>query len=107
MGRPPKDVKKDIRACVRFTTSEYNIIKEKAAKSGMRVAAYLRQAAIQSPLRTRLTEEETHFVRQLIGMANNLNQIAKRCHQEGALRTVVSVQHIRKDLDEILRKLKP
>ena|SRR5579872_2582206 len=106
-GRPVKVVKKDIRTCVRFTKSEYLAVKGKATKSGMTAAAFLRQSAFQSVIRTRLTSEERQFVRQLVGMANNINQITKRSHQEHDLRTAVAFQQIRRGLDEILRKLKP
>lgn len=106
-GRPAKIVKKDIRAYIRFTRPEYFIVKEKAAKAGVIPSAYIRQVAINEVVKTRLTDEERHFVRQLIGMANNLNQLAKCCHQEGALRVMVYFESYRKHLDDILKKLKP
>jgi hypothetical protein len=106
IGRPVKVVKKDIRTCVRFTKSEYLAIKGKATKAGMTTAAFLRQSAFQSVIRTRLSLEETQSVRQLVGMANNINQIAKRSHQESDFRTAVALQQIRRGLEDILRKLK-
>ena len=106
-GRPAKAIKKEVRACVRFTRPEYFIIKEKAARAGTTASAYLRQVAIYATVSTRLTEEERQFVRQLIGMANNLNQLAKSCHQEGALRAMLYFENYRGHLDEILKKLKP
>ena len=106
-GRPAKTIKKEIRACVRFTRPEYFIIKEKAAKAGVKVSAYIRQIGIYAAVTPRLTDEERHFVRQLIGMANNLNQLAKSCHQEGALRAMQYFESYRVTLDEIPKKLKP
>jgi hypothetical protein len=106
-GRPAKAIKKEVRACVRFTRPEYFIIKEKAAKAGRTASAYLRQVAIYATVTTRLTEEERQFVRQLIGMANNLNQLAKSCHQEGALRAMLYFENYRRELDDILKKLRP
>ena len=106
-GRPVKAVKRDVRACIRFTRQEYFIIKEKAAKAGMNSSTYLRQLAIYATINSRLTDEERNFVRQLIGMANNLNQLAKSCHQEGAIRAMVYFERYRTHLDEILKKLKP
>src|ERR1700732_1396945 len=87
-GRPAKTIKREIRTCIRFTKPEHFIIKEKAATAGLKTAAYIRQLAIYAVINPRLTEEERHFVRQLIGMANNLNQLAKSCHQEGALKAM-------------------
>lgn len=106
-GRPAKAVKKEIRTCVRFTRPEYFIIKEKASKAGVKVSVYIRQIGIHATINPRLSEDEREFVRQLIGMANNLNQLAKSCHQEGALRAMVYFESYRTRLDEILKKLKP
>ena|ERR1700677_4680462 len=105
-GRPKKAVKKEIRACVRLTRAEYFIIKGKAAKAGTKAAAFLRLAAIQSPLRTRLTEEQMQMVRQLVGMANNINQFLKICHKEGILAGLAYFEEFRKLLDEILELFK-
>ncbi|MHA4811006.1 plasmid mobilization protein [Flavitalea flava] len=106
-GRPAKTIKKEVRACIRFTRPEYFIIKEKAAKAGAKTSAYIRQIAIHAAIKPRLTDEERHFVRQLIGMANNLNQLAKSCHQEGVLRAMVYFEGYRKQVDEILKMLQP
>lgn len=106
-GRPVKAVKKEVRACVRFTRPEYFIIKEKAATAGMTTSFYMRQVAMHAQVTPRLADEERQFVRQLIGMANNLNQIAKACHQEGALKAMVYFQNYRGQLDALLKKLKP
>ncbi len=65
-GRPHKAVKKDIRACVRFSNHEYFIIKEKAKEAGVNASAYIRQTAIQSKITSRLSEEELQ-IRQEAG----------------------------------------
>jgi hypothetical protein len=104
-GRPVKSVKKEIRAAIRFSKTEYFVIKEKAAKAGVKPAFYIRQTAIHAVVKPRLTEEERHFVRQLIGMANNLNQLAKSCHQEGVFKAMVYFESYRKKIDDILKDL--
>ena len=90
---------------MRFTRPEYFILKEKAAKAGMTPSSYIRQIAIHALVSTRLTDEERHFVRQLIGMANNLNQLAKCCHQEGALKAMRYFRNFLEQLDALLKKL--
>jgi len=104
-GRPSKAVKKEIRAAVRFSKAEYFIVKEKAARAGIKPSLYIRQIAIHALIKPRLTEEERHFVRQLIGMANNLNQLAKSCHQEGVFKAMVYFESYRKKIDDILKDL--
>ena len=105
-GRPAKTIKKEVRACVRFSRPEYFIIREKAAKAGVNASDYIRQLAIYATISPRLTDEERQFVRQLIGMANNINQIAKCCHQEGALRAIMYFESIRAEIDSLLKKLR-
>jgi hypothetical protein len=102
-GRPKKAVKKEVRACVRFTQAEYAIVMQKAIQAGLKAAPYLRLAANQSPLRIRLSEEQMQILRKLVGMSNNVNQIAKICHQEGYLKAFAKFEEIRRDLDAILK----
>jgi len=102
-GRPAKTVKKEVRACVRFTRPEYFILKEKAAQAGVTPSSFLRQLAIRTQVKARLTEEQRQWVRKLIGMENNVNQIAKVCHQEGAFKAMVYFQGIRGEIDSILK----
>ena len=105
-GRPAKAIKKDIRACVRLTRSEHFIIKQKAAQAGVKPSVYLRQTAINARILPRLTEEEVHDVRQLIGMSNNMNQVAKICHRDGLLEALSYFENYRNRVDNLLSKLK-
>ena len=56
-------------------------------------------------IKPRLNEEESRFVRQLIGMANNLNQVAKCCHEEGVLKAMLYFENYRNQMDDLLKKL--
>ncbi len=82
-GRPRKLVKKESATGVRFTKPEYFIVKHKAEKAGLKITAYIRQMAINGKVMQRLNEEERQFVRQLVGISNNLNQLTKKAHQAG------------------------
>ena len=105
-GRPAKAVRKEVRASIRFTKAEYFIVRAKAAKASVKVSAYLREIAIHGQVKPRLSEEERQFVRQLIGMANNLNQLTKKSHQEGILKAVHYFEGYRGEIDLIIQKLK-
>jgi hypothetical protein len=105
-GRRPKAIKKDVRAAIRFTKSEYFIVKEKAAVAGTSVSNYIRKVAINADIKNRLTEEERQFVRQLAGMSGNINQIAKCFHKEGTMSGLAFFERYRIQLDAILKKLK-
>lgn len=105
-GRPAKAVKKEIRAAVRFTYKEHFIIKEKAKQAGLTVSEYIRQTAIYAEVKTRLTDEDRQIARRLVGMDNNLNQIAKTCHQQGLLSAMLLFEGYRDQMDHLLKMLK-
>lgn len=104
-GRPAKSVKKDIRTAVRFSKTEFFVIRQKAQKAGIKPSAFIRQTAIEAVVTNRLSEEERQFVRQLIGMSNNLNQLTKNSHQEGMLKTMLYFEGFRNQIDQLLKKL--
>ena len=106
-GRPAKTIKKEIRACVRFTRYEYFIIKEKAVEAGINASVYIRQTAINGRMIPRISEEELHFVRQLVGISNNINQVAKICNRDGLFEAMQYFENYRNLIDSILKKLKP
>jgi hypothetical protein len=82
-GRPPKKLKRELRVTARFSRLEHHILQQRAGKAGINISELIRQAAIYGKVIARQTEEEKHFTRQLVGMANNFNQMAKLAHQEG------------------------
>jgi len=104
-GRPVKAIRKEIRACIRFTKAEYFVIRNKATKAGIKASAYIREIAINAEVKARLTEEERQFVRQLVGLSNNINQLAKNSYKEGMLKTMLYFDAYRNELDLLLKKL--
>lgn len=68
----------------------------------LNASEYIRQIIINGQFKTQLAEDEWQFARQLIAMANNLNQLAKACHPEGLLQAMVYFESYRNHLDEIL-----
>lgn len=105
-GRPKKLVKRESITGVRFTKVEYYGVKQKAAKAGLGITSYIRQMALQGKVIAPISEEERQLVRQLIGMSNNLNQLAKCCHKQGALTAILHFEKYRIAFDELLEKLK-
>jgi len=104
-GRPRKAVNRTVTS-LRLSKVELYVIKSKATKAGLRLTAYIRQMAINGKVTARLNEEERQFVRELVGMANNLNQLTKKGHQEGLLTAVLMFEKYRNMIDELLEKLK-
>ena len=104
-GRPKKIVKRELTSGIRLTRPEAFIIREKAQKAGLSFTDYIRKMAIYGEVKARFTEEERQFVRSLIGMSNNLNQLAKLGHQEGLLHALLHFQECRDQIDNLLNRL--
>ncbi len=84
-GRPKKGiaVKKKYKVTIKMDTSDYYMLKAKAKISGRNTSEYLRSLIGSSSVVERLSTEHTEYIRQLCGMANNLNQIAKKVNTLG------------------------
>ena len=104
-GRPTKKLKRELRITARFSKLEHYILQQKAGKAGINVSEFLRQAAITAKVTARLTEEERHIMRQLIGMANNLNQMAKVANREGMGSIHLLLQSCLQLIHDLLNKL--
>ncbi len=78
-GRLAKIIKKEIGTAVRFTKIEYFLIRQKAARAGIKISAYVRQTAIHAEVITRLNEEERHFCQA----ANwHVNKLKPACEEQ-------------------------
>ena len=87
-----------------FTETEYFMVEQNASRAGIKISSYIRQMALTGKITPRLNEEERHFVTQLIGMANNLNQLTKLGHQDGLVTAAMMFEKYRKQIDELLKK---
>jgi hypothetical protein len=104
-GRPKKAILRNKFVGVRFTAEEYRAVKKKAAEARFLVSDFLRQAALKVTINSRLSDEEMSFVRQLTGMANNLNQIVHRGHTEGFVFALIDFTRYREKIDALIHKL--
>lgn len=84
-GRPKLSAteKKGYKVTVKFATAEYYSLKSKAKEAGMNLSLFIRNALQGCEVRQRLSAEHLRYILQLTGMANNLNQIAKKANAGG------------------------
>lgn len=68
---------------VMFCENDFIYIQSKAAKAGLPVSEYCHQAAMDNTIRETVSPELAKQVRDLSGIANNVNQIAHQMHIEG------------------------
>ena len=83
-GRPKKgDGKLSKSINLKLTSDAYTIVQRKAVKVGLSATQYSREMTLNGGVKSRFTVEELDLMRQLSGIANNLNQLAKRANQSG------------------------
>ncbi len=83
-GRPKKLNGRSCVTGIRFTPAEYQIVQNKAKEAGRKPTVYIREAAVKGGnVKALLSQEQMTHIRQLAGMANNLNQLTRKYHQAG------------------------
>ncbi|QIK61414.1 MobC family plasmid mobilization relaxosome protein [Dysgonomonas sp. HDW5A] len=84
VGRPAKEkVKLSTSINLKLTESDFKTVREKAEKLGMKATKYAREMTLKGRVKSRFTLEELDLLRKVAGMANNLNQLAKRANIAG------------------------
>lgn len=104
-GRPVLAVKRENTTGIRLTKAEHFIITQKARRTGMNLTTYIRQVAIHGTVVARLTEEDRQFVRQLIQLSNNMNQLVLLAKEQGILKAMLHFEAARNKIDELLKQL--
>ncbi len=103
-GRPRLE---DALECVipaRFTQTEFEEIKQKSKGLKMSRSAYIRSMTLKGKVQNLFTEEEQKAKKQLIGIANNLNQLLKLSHIHGIEKMIKQVNLQLGNIDKILDK---
>ncbi len=105
-GRPKRKDSLEKVTPSRFTMAEFEVVKMKANLLKISVSTYIRSMTLQGSVRNFYSEEEQNAKRQLIGMANNLNQLLKSVHTYGLENLELQVRMQLNEIDKILEKYK-
>ena len=99
-GRPalPKARRRSKSVTVKFSKRDYETLRVRCKKANRRLSEYIRESALQSEVVMPHTTESASLYRDLAGMANNLNQLARLSHQ-------TSLYHTSRKVDEALDKV--
>ena len=99
-GRPalPKARRRSKSVTVKFSKIDYETLRVRCRKANRRLSEYIRESALQSEVVMPHTTEAASLYRDLAGMANNLNQLARLSHQ-------TSLYHTCRKVDEALDKV--
>lgn len=84
-GRPKLASYQKRTKCFRvmFTENDYIYIQSKAEQAGLSVNEFCHQAAMDCQVCQRISPEMASAIRDLSGIANNVNQIARQMHTYG------------------------
>ena len=106
-GRPTKRIaeKKRYKISLKMATEEYYSLKSKARLAGISLSEYIRSVIRKSVVKQRLSPEHLNYIRQLSGMANNINQIARKANAAGYAETHRDNKNMIDRLDNILEKI--
>ena len=76
---------------VKFSKIDYETLRTKSRKANRRLAEYIRESALQSEVVQPRTEADLKEYRTLVGMANNLDQLAKLSHRAAELGYILEI----------------
>lgn len=87
---------------VKFSKIDYDRLCHRSRQANRSLAEFLRESAFNAQIVARHSMEETTVMRNLVGMANNLNQLTKLSHQTGFYRTKSILMELLGKLKEIM-----
>lgn len=102
-GRPKKEKEKlNCSINLKLTGKDFNSVKGKAEKLGMKATQYAREMVLKGSVKLRFSLEDLDLMRKLSGMANNLNQIARQANKSGLANTAMEVISITTKIKKLL-----
>jgi hypothetical protein len=106
-GRPAKSAaeKKTYRISLKMATEEYYSLRSKARLAGITLSEYIRHVIVKSEVKQRLSPEHLGYIRQLSGMANNLNQIARKANAAGYTEVQHDCQRMIEEIDNLIKHI--
>ena len=103
-GRPQVSTLKRLTksVTVKFSKPDYEMLRRRSKNANRTLAEYIRDSAFDARIVAKHSVEDAVVIRNLTGMANNLNQLTKLSHQTGFYRTKNIVMELLVKLKELL-----
>lgn len=109
MERQIKKKSSTVRQNRTFRLSEYELQKlsEGAAAAGMNESKYVRELILHGGVDATYAEDRRNLIRQVSGIATNINQMAKRCNETKWIgkADVVKMTFALEDVTKLLKQL--
>jgi hypothetical protein len=105
-GRPVKEESTKLSRSInlKLTKADFDTVTEKATSVGMKPTQYARKMVLDGEIKSRYTKEELDLRRKIAGMANNLNQLARKANagrfEDAGRDIVVLYNDLKKLLDD-------
>lgn len=103
MARPKQHIVKEKTITVHCSNIEYLLIKNASGNAKLSMSNFLRRAGLDIKIESKLTDEEVVIFKNMIGMANNINQIARRLNTGGNLQ--IEMIESLKGLTQLINKM--
>ncbi len=105
IGRPPKEIENKLcrSITIKLKIGDYCDLLERAERMKISLASLVRQLILKGEVKQPYSDDELHLMRQLSGIANNLNQIAKHLNSGEAsykLYACAAIKAIKKLIDD-------
>lgn len=94
------------RITVKMATEDYYLLKSKAKSAGVSPSEFIRGSIRNGEVRERLTKEHCDHIRKLCGMANNLNQLARKANAEGYISVFVPCRTLMIEIDNLVNRIR-
>ena len=103
-GRPQVSTLKRLTksVTVKFSKPDYEKLRHRSKNANRTLAEYIRDSAFDARIVAKHSVEDAVVIRNLTGMANNLNQLTKLSHQTGFYRTKNAIVELLNKLKEVL-----
>lgn len=107
-GRPIKGVTEKLkyRITVKMATEDYYQLKSKAKSAGVSASEFIRGCITQGGVKERLSKEHCDLIRKLCGMANNLNQLARKANTEGYTSVFIPCRTLMIEMDNLVNQIR-
>lgn len=92
---------------IMFCENDFIYVQSKSTKAGLSVSEYCHQAVMDNHIREAVAPELAKQIRDLSGIANNVNQIAHQMHIEGFYALKEQCIHIIAVICSIINQVKP
>jgi hypothetical protein len=104
-GRPVMAAaeKKGYKVSLKMATAEFYSLKAKSQMAKISRSEYIRQCIQSSVVKQRLSSELLGYIRQLCGMANNVNQIARKANAAGYVEAHPDWMRMTDQLDNVIK----